>query len=585
MSSFKTTNERSLVKSAESINVGSGFKACSDTDSAALSYNRSMKIFDMEKFRAILACEARKPYPNKRYLQRRCITIASFVVDDKSILNLPSWVMIINIVAIDLLRAQFGFFEFGSTTLRQSRPTTDQSHLTCRLLDFDRTKPAEVTRRDEKVSRARVSQISRLVRNQRTYSGVKASSNFAEATEARAKDPSELQQVSTSSNSSSGFNSNCSSQKDSSPSGSSSNIDQNQPQLKSSETKRGCKLLNREMIGTSNPRANRMILPDHHLDSLQQSGHKGSMVKGATAKLLSATSNHAGLFANATFNPPTRQVLKPTRLSKPVPMSATPTTQSGKEANLILVSPTGLSPPLPKRKGPKNHQGQTDPYEYPEFTTIKHIDENGTCNLLLDANARIDKLPAGIPSHAKLAPPATQRHIMRFLMSSRNKLSEVEKPYGSPSSMSANQAGRPLPIVPSNSGHPRVQDETLYYRGLQARVPASRPMRRPSFEPTPMTGFKAPNMSIYRPFGYFGSNFDLNQAHSSHLLSSNLLKLNTKSKLSGDRSSQSKSSGVSNRSVSANNLNQSGQRSLLRLILPFQLVGRSKKVKNESPSS
>ncbi|KAG9508554.1 hypothetical protein GZH46_02946, partial [Fragariocoptes setiger] len=77
----------------------------------ALNLDEPVKLFDMKAFQKSLAHELRRPsYINRRRLKNECISIVSFVVDDRKLLNLPSWVMIINIVALDLLRSKLGFY-------------------------------------------------------------------------------------------------------------------------------------------------------------------------------------------------------------------------------------------------------------------------------------------------------------------------------------------------------------------------------------------------------------------------------------------------------------------------------------------
>lgn len=73
-----------------------------------LQYNLPFKLFDMTKFKAQLANESQFAVPNLNKLLSECISIVSFASSDCNILNLPSWLMIINIVAMDLLHSTLG---------------------------------------------------------------------------------------------------------------------------------------------------------------------------------------------------------------------------------------------------------------------------------------------------------------------------------------------------------------------------------------------------------------------------------------------------------------------------------------------
>lgn len=608
VSSFANSKRQNNSTKASDVNVGQGdgYTVADECRSISLGYNKPVKLFDMDKFRAVLKCESRKPCPNHRYLQRRCITIASFVVDDKSILNLPSWIMIINMVAMDLLRAEFGYFEFDSMTLKQPGPMTD----TCRLAlcpgpfrsdESNSRSPLSSEVSDQFIwnsGREKQTNKSRTTSERTTSNGYKCGSEI--------KRPNMLahaanaQQQSSSSTTSSGFDSNCSSQKDSSPSGSSTNIHQNMDGKKTGKVEQSIK--ERSNI-TNVQKGNQMVLPDLRLDGKSANKPKGEVIKGTTAKLLSATSNHMKSFASVSS---LTSKLNGTGVSDPIkippPPSSSQTGPSG-SANLILVSPTGLSPPLVKRKGFNRGQdgiGRTgisklaSAYQMPEFDTIKHIDENGKCSLLKVQrdNTRVPKLPVGIPPHAKLAPPATQKHIIRYLISAnKGNYNNLSNQYNI-SDMSLNnnsnqQMKRPLPIVPTQKRQQQVHDETLYYRGLQVRVPMGRPMRRMDSEPNfnssnDPENFENLALSYYqrsRPLSHLDPNLDLNQLKLHEPLSSRLLKLDVKSIVSRKKPNNfTRTSSGSLKSMSMNNLSLStNSKSLINSILPFSLLKKKPK--------
>lgn len=60
----------------------------------------------MKKFADSVNMELEKAYPDRRKLESRCISAISFVKDSPEILDCPCWVMIINIVALDMLRTK-----------------------------------------------------------------------------------------------------------------------------------------------------------------------------------------------------------------------------------------------------------------------------------------------------------------------------------------------------------------------------------------------------------------------------------------------------------------------------------------------
>jgi hypothetical protein len=74
--------------------------------SGELEFERSLKLFDMKKFQSNVAKELRSSYPDRKKLESQCISIISFGNDSSDILSLPCFVMIINIVAIDMLKTR-----------------------------------------------------------------------------------------------------------------------------------------------------------------------------------------------------------------------------------------------------------------------------------------------------------------------------------------------------------------------------------------------------------------------------------------------------------------------------------------------
>lgn len=71
-----------------------------------IELQKSIKLFDMKKFQANVHRELRCAYPDRRKLESQCICCIAFVKDASDILDLPSWIMIINIVALDMLKSK-----------------------------------------------------------------------------------------------------------------------------------------------------------------------------------------------------------------------------------------------------------------------------------------------------------------------------------------------------------------------------------------------------------------------------------------------------------------------------------------------
>jgi hypothetical protein len=71
-----------------------------------LELQKPYLLFDMMKFENNMSRELRSPYPNKKKLENQCISCIAFVKDSTNILDLSCYVMIINIVALDLLKSK-----------------------------------------------------------------------------------------------------------------------------------------------------------------------------------------------------------------------------------------------------------------------------------------------------------------------------------------------------------------------------------------------------------------------------------------------------------------------------------------------
>lgn len=65
-----------------------------------------IQLFDMKKFQLNVNRELSKGYPDRRRLETQCLSLLSFVKAENEILECPIWVLIINVVAMDMLKSK-----------------------------------------------------------------------------------------------------------------------------------------------------------------------------------------------------------------------------------------------------------------------------------------------------------------------------------------------------------------------------------------------------------------------------------------------------------------------------------------------
>ncbi|XP_023233771.1 uncharacterized protein LOC111633435 isoform X3 [Centruroides sculpturatus] len=71
-----------------------------------LELEKPVKLFDMKKFQHNVGRELRRAYPDRRKLESQCISAISFVKDAAETLDCCCWIMIINIVALEMLKSK-----------------------------------------------------------------------------------------------------------------------------------------------------------------------------------------------------------------------------------------------------------------------------------------------------------------------------------------------------------------------------------------------------------------------------------------------------------------------------------------------
>merc|ERR1719189_2339035 len=72
----------------------------------ALELDKPVKLFDMKKFQQNVARELKRAYPDRRKLECQCISAVAFVKNEADLLEQACWVMLINVVAMDMLRSK-----------------------------------------------------------------------------------------------------------------------------------------------------------------------------------------------------------------------------------------------------------------------------------------------------------------------------------------------------------------------------------------------------------------------------------------------------------------------------------------------
>jgi len=70
-----------------------------------LEFEKPFKLFDMKKFQQNVNRELKRQYPDRRKLEKQCISVISFG-SSSDILDCPIWILCINVVAMEMLRSK-----------------------------------------------------------------------------------------------------------------------------------------------------------------------------------------------------------------------------------------------------------------------------------------------------------------------------------------------------------------------------------------------------------------------------------------------------------------------------------------------
>ncbi|XP_071536265.1 uncharacterized protein [Panulirus ornatus] len=99
-----------VSKAGVYVKIGSDDNAISNEilklPNCALETEKPVMLFDMNKFQQNVKREMRRQYPDRSKLETQCVCIIAFVKNEQDLLDCPIWVMIINIVAMDMLKSK-----------------------------------------------------------------------------------------------------------------------------------------------------------------------------------------------------------------------------------------------------------------------------------------------------------------------------------------------------------------------------------------------------------------------------------------------------------------------------------------------
>ncbi|XP_025418695.1 uncharacterized protein LOC112689280 isoform X2 [Sipha flava] len=101
--SGKNVYVKSIANSGEETSIGADVLKLPNY---CLENDKPVKLFDMKKFQQNVSRELRRAYPDRRRLECQCLSAISFVKNEPDMLDSPIWVLIINVVAMDMLKSK-----------------------------------------------------------------------------------------------------------------------------------------------------------------------------------------------------------------------------------------------------------------------------------------------------------------------------------------------------------------------------------------------------------------------------------------------------------------------------------------------
>ncbi|KAL7039258.1 hypothetical protein ACKWTF_009847 [Chironomus riparius] len=88
----------------------------------SLEMDKVVKIFDMKKFQSNVHRELSRSYPDRRRLETQCLSVLTFVKSETDLLECPIWVLIVNVVAMDMLKSKLPLVQRPSMVDIKNRP-------------------------------------------------------------------------------------------------------------------------------------------------------------------------------------------------------------------------------------------------------------------------------------------------------------------------------------------------------------------------------------------------------------------------------------------------------------------------------
>ena len=95
-----------------------------------LEPEKPFKLFDMKKFQQNVNREMKRAYPDRLKLECQCISTIAFAKNEPELLDSPIWVMLINVVALEMLKAKMpvqGKFMKNNNLIKR-QPTLSMRH-------------------------------------------------------------------------------------------------------------------------------------------------------------------------------------------------------------------------------------------------------------------------------------------------------------------------------------------------------------------------------------------------------------------------------------------------------------------------
>merc|ERR1711962_1978029 len=102
-----------------------------------LEQEKPFKLFDMKKFQQNVNRELKRPYPERAKLESQCISTLALVRGEAEVLDCPIWLMLINVVALEMLKAKMPQFSSSNGGESKGVPGVPQTKVHSASSDED----------------------------------------------------------------------------------------------------------------------------------------------------------------------------------------------------------------------------------------------------------------------------------------------------------------------------------------------------------------------------------------------------------------------------------------------------------------